>query len=410
MKSLLLSFLERVMPRSSLAIILLIAASLLPAEIVGLYVWVTLIYGFTQSVFDAAVRQIAVEAVKGDPGFLKRYTITYSLAAPAIILGAIVVLAVFAGPIAYSLLPFIFAPVATAISTTNVARLQLAGRWKELAKGQFYAALGSLVISVPTLLITGQIWVAAFQILLSESINVVWILVISGRLNGFNSSTQYIKPVGGVFASTSAYSTLSWAQSQGDRLLVGLFAGTSVLANYNFSNSISRTGAAALGSASANVLRTKLVSSDEPDHRVLAERISRSSLFLALIIAIGATVASVFVLPHFLDESWEPALHIVPILAGGSLFTVLSYLVTVVLVTHRRVRGGIISKIVGVLLSIPVAISATYSLELASIFAWARELISLLLLLVFAREFGPWRATCLTLPVAFLFLVPTIFF
>ena len=187
MRKQILSLAERLTPRlSSAGLTFLLAVVTTPSQ-VGVYAWAAIIYTAYLSVSDAAIRHVAVQAVRSVSGrrLLRKYSIVSSVVGPVLILLCLLILTRSSGIEArqiWLLTPFCLAPVLTAGSIRSVGELQLTGHWRVLVNGQFLAALFSLGIAAPLLLLTHSIVAAAAQVPLTEAAFTVWCRVASKRL------------------------------------------------------------------------------------------------------------------------------------------------------------------------------------------------------------------------------------
>lgn len=395
-----LAFLERLAPRVAMAVVVLLLAVVLPPAMVGLYVWMSLAYGFLQSATDAAVRQVAVAAVGTNQRFLRTYSLTYMIGGPIFLGVMLAVLAAFTRENVWSLVPMLIAPVFVAISTKSVARVQLANKWRKMATGQALAAVISLGVSVPVLVLTHSLWAASIQVVLMEAVAATWVIRLSRGLTETLPLARIEGETAKVFGIMSVFSILSWAQTQGDRLAVGSIAGTSALGLYNFANATSRTVPEAIGMGSANLARAKISHGDPREVRLLLEVTARRAIILALVQAVMVVTVAVFIFPRYLGPEWAPAIAIVPVLAGSGIITAISYLVTVAFVASGKTKAGLIPKIIGVIACVPIAYAASFSLETAALLVAVRELVVLVCSVAIAKRAAPVKASIAAVLIA----------
>lgn len=397
MKDLAWAFVERLLPRVASAVVMLVFAAVTSPSIVGSYAWMVIALTGVQSIFDAAVRQIAVGAVRNEQGlrFLRRYRIVFSIVGPLVMLGALFLVSASAErqmDTFLSLLPMVFTPIGIAIPTIALARLQTVGRWRLIALVQSGAVMISLAATLPLVIVTQSALGPSFQSVLVELVNAA-VLVLVARRVAIEVSSKEGNGFAREFRAASWYAGLGWAQSQADRVLVGAMGGERVLGLYSFSWSLSRNVGDALSYASVNVLRPQLLREDLDDASAL--RILRGSLRrinLLLIAISGATfVGATWILPLILDDRWTPVFTAVPIMSLSSFALVTAWSLTPMLVRAQRLGTAIFGKVLGVLLAIPVGIVAASDLTAAAWVALAREILVALCLAIAARRTVPWN-------------------
>lgn len=393
------------------ALLLLVLAAFTAPEVVGLYSWALLGYTAYQALTDAAIRQVMVRAVRTQNGitFLRRYRL-FAGGGGVIFVGAVVTTLFFSLPHGSNgsvllLLPIAFAPACTALGMLSVARLQRSGAWQTLAKGQLVAALISLTVSLPCLLATQNLLGGSLQVLLTEGIFALWCMRKARSLAEETIDVRGASPVAEFFGM-SAYSGLAWAQGQGDRLVLGLVAGTAQLGNYSFGSAISRSLGDAMASATANVLRSETASLTEldPDRfRQVAGKVLNRGLLIVLVAIIGTDLASELVLRPLLGESWREPLNIVPILAIATLPSVLSWSASVFHVSAGRTRRALWTPLAGILFALPIALLAAHDLEHAAWAVLGRDITVVTISFLTAGKRAPWDSywRCMAL-VAFM--------
>lgn len=399
MKALAWAFVERLLPRIASALVMLIFAAATNPTIVGSYAWMVVALTGVQSIFDAAVRQVAVGAVQTENGmrFLRRYRIVFASAGPLILLSALFFVSLAtADPVGtfFTLLPIAFAPVGTALATVALARLQMAGKWRAIALSQSSAVTTSLLVSLPLVLTTQNALGPALQALLAELFNAALLVFLVRRVQ-IDIRTSDTTDLAKEFMAASWFAGLGWAQSQADRVLVGAVGGQRVLGLYSFSWSLSRNVGDALSYASVNVLRPQLLKLESTDtQRALS--IFRQSLYrvnlLLVAVAIATFVGATWILPLILDQRWETVFTAVPIMSLSSFPLVAAWSLTPILVREGRLRAALFGKILGVAAAVPVGLAAAQDLTLAAWVALAREFLVLLCLAIASRRTVPARA------------------
>lgn len=379
---------ERLLPRLASAFVMFIAALFISPEALGIYFWGSLAFSLTQASLDASIRQLAVLMYQSANGrrFLQTYRRASMIAGPVAVLAMISVVAIAMRDVAIipSLVPFALAPLFVGWATNAVAALQAAGRWAQLARSQAFSAGASLVISIPAMAATHSVFALALQAMMTELINAVLVSwsarSLPSRVDATNASqadsihgaTNWARQ----YRAATAYSLTGWLQSQADKLLVGIFAGSHVLGLYSFAWAISRSLGDAIGTATANVLRAELPHGAELGEveRKLTDRLLVRGLVLAAV-ACGLVISAVPLLRLYLSPEWSPALSSVPPMATATIAVVFTWMMTVVLVRSDNTRRALPARILGVVASVPIAIASQTSLELAAWTALGREVV-----------------------------------
>lgn len=416
MKSLVWSFVERIFPRAASALVMLGMTFFISPATVGVYSLAILAVTFFQSATDASIRQIAVSAIDNGPGeaFLRQYTrIVPGLGALFIASALVLILAIANDATrtsALGMVPLVVIPLLTSRRLSSVARMQKNSRWRTLAKFQFLAATGSFAVSIPILLMTRSLLAPTMQLVLTELIFTIT-TVHHGRNNcekkDRNTSHSEFRNITREFLHMSAYSILSWTQTQADRLLIGPIAGTEKLGQYSVATSIARSAGDAISLSSANVLRPQLLPAADRSISDIRSTVN-ALLFRSSPLALGASLATIlgvqYLLRPILQPVWHPSLDAAVLLALTTWPTLISWCMTVVLLAAGRARWAPVVKAFGILLAIPIAIAAFYSIELAAIAVVGREAISAALMLAISGKAAPTRAVLIYLP-AFIALI-----
>ncbi len=390
------------MPRVATAGLMFLAAIYVSPEVLGLYTWAILGFTLLQSVFDVAVRQVAVGALGTRSGarFLKRYRRTFASLGPFVMVTAILTLffthSAELRTSIWMLSPLVVAPLAMAFATKSVALLQADGKWKTLASLQSMAVLVSLALSLPVLLVTQSILGCVLQVTVVEVVFASAVIINvrsrdivlrhpdSPPVRVFNAtSTQ--------FKAASAYSALGWGQGQSDRILVGLLAGTAKLGQYNLAWSVSRSLGDAVVNATVNVLRPKILYEEKKQTgTTTGHLLGRASMLIAGTVVI-TIMATELLLKPILGGDWSDALGAVPVMALCTLPQVFAYSATIYLTKFGKLGYGIPAKVAGLILALPIAVAATSSLTTAAWLAVARELFVMVWLLWLVRGSIPLR-------------------
>lgn len=388
------SFTERVLPRVASAVLMILLARLLAPELLGLYAWAILAATFFQAVTESAVRQIAALSVVSAAGraFLRRYALWAGIGGFTFILAALAVLwAVSTGGDRLQvalLLPMALAPAVNALAIQPTARLQVGARWRQLAAAQLVAAAVVLPLTVVVLLLTRSLLAPALQFVLTELAVLAWAIwqarrvAVSDRV-GYDVGARQ-------FAGLMVYGAIGWGQSQLDRVFVGALAGVRTLGFFSTTVGLGRTTGDALAAATTNVYRAGLANSNTPEERTAT---TRNTLSVAIALAF-ASVAAVylgtrFIIVPFLGPEWQAALHAVPVLALTALSSVVTYATTSALVAERQQWRLVPIRVVGLALSLLVALAATQSLVAAAWVVVARDVVVMTAMLVVARRLIP---------------------
>jgi hypothetical protein len=177
--------------------------------------------------------------------------------------------------------------------------------------------------------------------------------------------------------------------------LLAWITGPTILGLYSLAWAISRAVGDAVSFSAVNVLRPTLVGNDYDDGRTAglkADRVLTRAVPLSASIALATGMAATLILPHMLGPEWLPAIQAVPIMALSIIPTLLSWCLTVILVAQKRLRWAAPIKAVGIVLSAPIALAATFDLRLAAWAVVAREVVDLFLMMVAAGKACPWKA------------------
>lgn len=382
MRALAWAFTERLLPRIASAVVMLIFAAMTNPTVVGSYAWMVIALTGVQAVFDAAVRQVAVGAIRDRAGlqFLRRYTLVFATSGPILLLLALFAVSGSSSTpldVFWSLAPIVLTPTFIAMATTALARMQAQGRWRAIALIQAVAVLTSLAITLPLVITTQSALGPALQAVIVEALNATLLLVVSHKVIILPEVGEGASPRR-EFLAAAWYSGLGWAQSQADRMLVGALGGQRVLGLYSFSWSVSRNVGDALSYASVNVLRPQLLRGDEVDD-THAQKVFQSSLrkacLLLGVVTVATFIGATWILPLILDEQWTSVFTAVPVMSLSSFALVTAWSLTPMLVRAGRLRAALVAKVIGVLLAIPVGVVAAFDLTAAAWVALAREII-----------------------------------
>lgn len=401
MNSLLWSFIERIFPRLSSALVMLLLAVYVQPSTLGLYAVAILGVTFVQAASDAAIRQLAVGAISTLAGraFILRYQIWSAL------VGGFSLSLLFLGILLFDsasddsvrdvvfLMPMIFIPAISASRVASVAKLQSLDRWRSLAMYQFVASVVSLVVSLTVLVLTKSVLAASIQAVFSELIfSIVCRRLAKGSSVELDRVADY--PYFREFVHLVQYGIVGWFQGLADRVILGPIAGTAQLGLYSVSASISRSAGDAISTSSTNVLRAsiqkKKMSIDEV--RRTADSLLVKALGLSVIGVLLTILGSELVLRKFLPEVWDPALDGVRIMAVAAVPMLIAWNLTAVLVVVRRIKWAAPVNLIGILFALPIALAAKDSIVDAAWIVVAREFCMAFLLSVIAGRGAPIRS------------------
>lgn len=396
---------ERTLPRIAAAVVMLGATWFVAPEVIGLYSWMTIILLATQALLDSPIRQIAVPVLTQPSG--DRFLLKFRILASAT---GVMVLVVAAGVLATThpgaplvtfmqLLPVAFVPVATSFGVRPVARLQSAEHWRALAGFQTVAAVSSFTVSLPLLFLTQSLWAVSTQALLAEGVMTVVTLVAARRLPAptpigaepFRAATE--------LAPTVGYFMARWAQGQLDRVIVGLVAGTSMLAIYSLAVALSRSVGEVVSVAAGNVYRVRLVRVSRQDSGAVVALLSATLVrqtSLAAIVAVAVALTAKTLLPVVLPSEWSALVGPTIILAAGCVSLVPYSILVVTLVYLRRMKWASRIRFFGVALAVPVGLTAYIGLEAVAWASVARDALLLVLTAYLMRDHLRTRAAAIS--------------
>ncbi|MGO4957015.1 lipopolysaccharide biosynthesis protein [Luteococcus sp. Sow4_B9] len=396
------AFLERMLPRAFSALLMLMLAGYTGTETVGIYAMVTLMYTAVMAGTDSAVRQVIIRAVTEPEG--RRFLQVYRLAAPlvgVVLIGGLILVLRLNGTIgswtmALELMPIALAPIASAAGIAAVGRMQLNGQWRMLARGQFLASAISVGIAIPLLMVQRSIFGPALQTLLAEGIMAIFCIRMAGampRRGDYEvAATPEQKSIRSDWTSMAAYSVLAWLQGQAERVLLGGFAGPSVLGTYSMASNVGRSAGDALAASTANVTRAAVASHGDPKEiQRVTEHTMRRTIALALM-AFAASVVLAAILRPILGEDWNEALSIVPVLAISAVPSVLAWTGSVLQLRAGRGWTTLYAPLAGVALAIIIAVAASHSLLLAAYFVVLRDLVVVTIAFLMVKDYAPWKA------------------
>lgn len=400
------------LPRMASALLMLILAVFVLPSIVGLYAWALLGLTACQSVSDAAIRQVSVQALMTRAGFrfLHHYRVAAAIGGVAwmLLVGATLHWAYgdkYSAEI-FAMLPLVLVPVVSAAGAVPLAFLQIQRQWSWLAAAQFGSAITSLAVTLPILLSQRSLLAPTLQLLLSETIILVFIVVRARNLG----LSRYESLLSGghfprrIFWTAALDGLLGWTQGQSDRLMIGFLASTATLGSYTTAYSASRSVGEAMSVGTANLLRPEMSSlglADSGRIRVIAEKHLLRAVYSATGVVLITWIGTHFVLRNILSSSWSEALLAIPILALTSIPIVVSWSLTVILVAQGRLSRTIPLRVVGIIMSVGIGLAATIDLSSASWVALSRDVLILVTQAIIIGQAAPRRALVHALTITF---------
>ena len=402
------SVIERFSSRFASLVLIFLLAYFVNPEVAGLYSWMALTLTLTQAIVEVPLRQLAPEASSSDLGrayisLRSKYGEYVSASLLTVTFLMLLLLAPDSHTLnVWQLLPMIGVPFFSVKSIRLTADFQVSGRWRQLAKLQVTSSLVASGITVTVLVLQHGLLGPALQPLLVEALYFALLKRLHTRGVGSSKSPSQTEMKLGhherQWKSSVLDSSLSWAQSQLDRVLVGFVAGTSSLGHYSFGSAIGKTAGDTVSSAGSTVFRAVLFSKSplgslKSDLEIASIRAITLNGFFAIFLFFACPVIS----STYLSSDWSPALSAAPIIALSTVASALSWHLTATLQALKSLRRSLLSRFTGIVLAVGIAFAASVSLTVA---AWAlvvRELVCLALLLIPARTYFPKRSVSLIL-------------
>lgn len=373
-------------------------------ESVGIYNWGTILFTCVMSVTDGALRQVLIRVLlaKGGRKFLRRYQIAASISATLFL--ALGLLALWlAMPAPYRaevilLTPIVLAPLVSVSNAKFLGVLQVTHHWSVLAKGQGVAALVSLLIAVPFLILVSPILACALGLLVTEITFAAYCWTAVRRISRPrpDSSTKF---KGAEYRNMAAYSGLGWLQGQSDRLVIGAIAGPGSLGIFSIAAALARSLGDTLASSNANLLRAQLGVPEKGgsgSSRIISP-VLRRSLLMAIASSFVVVVLVRLVVDPLLDSSWDQAMSLVAILSLCNVPAVLSWSAGVLHVHYGTSKRALLAPVLGVAFALPTAVLAAIDLRYVVWVVVAREVVLCLVAYGLLGARAPWRMFSLAL-------------
>ncbi|MFE4543451.1 lipopolysaccharide biosynthesis protein [Arthrobacter sp. NPDC056727] len=392
------SLMERLVPRASSSLLMLLLAWRTSPEIVGLYVWGVLAYTFVGSLTDATMRQLVVSALRSDKGveLIRAYRRLVVVLGPLVLLLFFLVLWLVSGPdhksAVLTLLPLALGPAFMAVNIFNIGRLQGQHEWRALATGQLVASLAAMTVGVPLVLLLTNPSGAAIGTVLGELVMMLWCWNATRRLEPYTPVKIRSRRLLREYRSMAAYSGLAWGQGQTDRVFVGAVAGGHTLGVLSLGISLARALGDAVAASSANLLRAELASADTAERAAVGRAVLRRGMFLAAATAFLTAAVAKWILSPILGEEWSPALEIVPILSLCVIPSVLSWSAAIYHVDAATGKKALIGPIASIFIALPVATLSFWSLPALAVGVVLREFTLVTVAYFALGPTAPWRS------------------
>jgi O-antigen/teichoic acid export membrane protein len=332
-----------------------------------------------QSLTDLALRQAGVVVV-GNGRYVERQIrrVAWIGAAGAAGATAATLLALL-GPGGSLLLtlPLSLAPLAVAPAILRLVQLQRTGAWPTIARAQSISATASLLLCLPLIKLS-PLLAAAAQTFVVEAGFTCMVFQISGRRKLSLSASHVRGDLRHHFVPTAVSNGIAWGQSQGERATLSLIGARNALGLYTLANSLTRTIQDAIVLGIVNYLRPLLAQQSNDAERVRElTRVMRLSMFVAFGVQAVTWAAATTVLPPLLSESWDPALHLVPVLSACLLAPALIAPTTAALLQLGLSRVLITSQLSGCLLSIVTGLTLAHSMTAGAATIFMKDAILL---------------------------------
>lgn len=359
---------ERLLPRVSTAALIFILAWLTSPATVGIYSWGVILYTFCTAITDMAVRQVAVRAVGSTQGesFLAKYQKFSSFAVSGILgLGILTLYIAFpAGQkhLTLTLIPLILGPLFIIANARNIAVMQSAGQWKDLAYAQFLGAMAVFFAGIPLLLWTSTPLGSSLGVAVGECTAFVWCSRhVSRHCISQNKVSEESKHrYGREFRLMTVYSGIAWGQGQLDRVIIGALGGAALLGSLTMALSVARSLGDAIAASNANLLRTHYKSElmaknpgAESPRRVLTR-----GLFMAVTSAVAVGTGATWFMSWLLGDAWATSAELVPILSLSAIPSVLSWSAAVMHVQFETGRRVLVGPVTSLSTGIPLGLIA----------------------------------------------------
>jgi len=395
---------ERVIPRGLVAVTTIVAAAATDPFAMGIYSWAVLAATFFGSLTELPMRQLAIAHVgsRSGRGLMRRAALITGFAGSGFMLLSIFLISGFSedrNSTFFSLVPLIGVPAALAAAVQSTAQLQRVGLWGQISSVRFGSSLVAAAIGVLITLATESIVGASIAVTLSELLYAIFIGIAARRRNAAQplSDSGDGVPVSVFWSSfrhMALFGSVGWLQSQSERCLIGIWAGTGALGLYSLAYAAARSAGEAIATSQANVLRVDLLAGrvrSDSDIRAVLGRTLRLELLLISGAAVAAVFGSRYALAPFLGPEWESALQMVPILVISTIPVAIATSSAPVHMQRGRSRVAFVAPTICLAFAPVVALAAVSSLTLAAWFCLLRECVLALIQSVLMMRATPWR-------------------
>lgn len=399
-------------PRGLLAISTIAASAVTDPHNIGLYSWAVIGLTAYSALTDVPVKHVAQTAIRSPAGrqFLKRYAFwSAAVGMLAISLWNLSLSYMFggnsSGAIFLSLLPLVFIPMARGLSIQHTAAFEVEGMW---ARASIYRAIGAIIgaaVGLPVVLISKSISGACIAVMAADLIYTALLHLLPVQnfrrswtkdleLQQIAESNGPTDRSGSTYRYMIFYAALGWLQSQSERVLLGMWAGTSALGIYSIGSAIGRSGGDAIALSQQAVLRVDLSRSKtqtDGDTKRILGRTLRSGIVLAIANAVAVIAVSFYLLPRFLGPEWDDSLQMGPVLALSGIPLVIVASGATVHIQRKRGRIAYSGPATAVLFAPLVAVTAIHSLTTAAWIVVLRECVLALINSALMGRAAPWR-------------------
>lgn len=410
------AYTERILPRISSATVLLSLATVTSPAVVGTYSWVLVSVLLLRAIVDNPIRNVATVSVgdKVSERYLRklisgtRMVGTVCLVVLVILLASFSFEAVGTSVVALILIPLV--PSLIARGLMPLARLQQAHAWGAITKARFLSSIIGLIVSLPLVFTPWPFAAAIFFLFLNEAAFAFLCKRKARdiRSDGLTITTHSIRKIKSEYTASAVYQVLGWAESQADRLFIGLIAGTQVLGQYSTSASVAKSGPDAVAGGTSRVLRARLVTVTDLTGRRLVERAIVPGLFLVLLGALLLWLLNATLLRTLLGEEWEQALRAIPILAAAGLPAYLTWNISTIMSVEGSLRTLLPVRICGIFISLPIALLAFQDFALAAWVMFGRDTVVALIAMWFARKWVSIRLLILSVMFLTVLVLPLV--
>lgn len=404
MRILVWAFAERLAPRVGTALLMLAFAATSSPETVGYYAAAMTGYTILQTITDGAAKRIAVSAVVTKQGvaFLRLYRIWYAVLGTLALLGVIILVWLWGAPASdvLTFTPLLLLPGVMGMRVEALANLQRAGHWRQISVASASSTLVALSVGFPLVLTLHNALGSVVQLVLTETLFAVWLRATAKAkctpVPLIDTDTDYRS----AFWSAGGFIISLQGQYQLDRVLVGAMGGSAALGAFNLGWSLSRSVSDSLSTGTLNVLQSRVMDGQQRSaqeiQRIVMDVLPRA-LAMASVTVAAVYLAARFVAPWILGEAWTSMLQMVPLMSATALPAICCYCLVSVLMYYQRMSWAIAPRILGLVFSVGVGWAVQYSLEAAVWIAMLREVVSMFVMMIGARQVVSVRMVTLPL-------------